>query len=59
MKKPKPSEQTQVRMPLALKERIRKYQMRTQQKTGIQVSWSAVVRALIERSLKLDEDESQ
>jgi hypothetical protein len=55
MKKPKPAEQTQVRMPPALKERVRKYQMRVQQKTGVQVSWSAAVRALIERSLELDE----
>ena len=43
--------QTQIRMSDVLKSRIRKYQATVRRETGLQISFSTAVRALIEKGL--------
>ena len=43
--------QTQIRMSLDLKDRIRRYQAKLQKDTGVEITFTTAVRALIEKGL--------
>jgi hypothetical protein len=43
--------QTQIRMSLDLKERIRKYQAKLRKETGVEITFTTAVRALLEKGL--------